>query len=589
MAKSGLKIGTGGIYLVALLAVFSAYSAVLTSELPRVYTITDLFGPLTQLSAALTAVALAAAVSYSAVTLARIKASTALLVLAYIIAVFSKFLVPIYLDTNYITNFNDAQGHMIRGIYVTLTGHSNPLVDGYFDLQPGFFWWTAIFIDVLWGPQTSVVAPPFQTLITFFPLFAMVITTPILYVFFRRLGFDTKISWALMTLTIVLWYDRAHYSAQVYTYALYWLSLAIILMVLHGERKAAWAFGPIGVSVIFLHEGTTLFIILALLGATLYAIWNREAYRRATFSLPAMLTFLTVSWLLRLKYNTIWTFSNFVSVFNTTLYVYILQRLGIHVFIAALGAVSALLVFLFISRRARSAINKRAVMINIAAILLALVVIVYFSNIIERDLVRAYLPWEHVVMAKSVYYGALILLTLFILGLHRRLRPFAPVTWVLLFASGAVAFALGGAGYAERLYQISLPLVAVALLTVAAKLPIRMSAVIIAIAAVPAFLFYFAGWNFQSVQYSEYYPLIFFVAYSPSTGPYSKLPVLPNFFLINNNINLGAYYNIAYGNYLEVMYYYKQSYIINKINTYLLTHGSLIYNSGSYKLVKPVG
>ncbi|MEL9989898.1 MAG: hypothetical protein QXP98_03955 [Thermoproteus sp.] len=135
--------------------------------------------------------------------------------------------------------------------------------------------------------------------------------------------------------------------------------------------------------------------------------------------------------------------------------------------------------------------------------------------------------------------------------------------------------------------RVSLINTAATLLIAAAKLPARILAVVVALAAIPAFLFYFAGWNVQSIQYSEYYPQTFLAAHGPSVGPYSRLPTAPNF-LINNNINPGMYYKITHVNNLIQIYYYTQSYIINKINTYLLPHESLIYNSGAFKLVKPV-
>jgi hypothetical protein len=75
---------------------------------------------------------------------------------------FILFIVVIYVgfelaDSSYITSFYDATTHFNRGLFVAVTGHSNPSVDLYFDVQPGFFWATAILSSVCGVSLTSFV------------------------------------------------------------------------------------------------------------------------------------------------------------------------------------------------------------------------------------------------------------------------------------------------------------------------------------------------------------------------------------------------------------------------------------------------
>ncbi|MDW8083050.1 MAG: hypothetical protein RMI56_04530 [Sulfolobales archaeon] len=83
--------------------------------------------------------------------------------IALALAFTAKFVLLQYFDLMHAENFYDAGGHMRRGFYVTITGRSDPEVDTYFDIQPAFFWWTAVFVNILFGPQSS------RTPMFFFP------------------------------------------------------------------------------------------------------------------------------------------------------------------------------------------------------------------------------------------------------------------------------------------------------------------------------------------------------------------------------------------------------------------------------------
>jgi hypothetical protein len=82
-----------------------------------------------------------------------------------LIGLISEYILPSVSDAYYNQDFYDAGGHMIRGAYVALTGHSNPQIDEYFDLQPGFFWVTGIFINVVYGSPDSPQDPIFSFLV----------------------------------------------------------------------------------------------------------------------------------------------------------------------------------------------------------------------------------------------------------------------------------------------------------------------------------------------------------------------------------------------------------------------------------------
>ena len=116
-------------------------------------------------------------------------------------------------------------------MFVTVTGSSDPDVDAYFDLQPGFFWFTAIVLNVLF--ESSVVKDPLDNPVTVFILKwfrvpGVLTYIAMFYLLFRE--YDLKNGAPLLGIFVAsaLDYGRTHYSAHSCREALYWLFLALL-------------------------------------------------------------------------------------------------------------------------------------------------------------------------------------------------------------------------------------------------------------------------------------------------------------------------------------------------------------------------
>jgi hypothetical protein len=87
------------------------------------------------------------------------KIDIAIVLIPVFLLIFIKLVFPDVAEASYVTNFSDSPGQLVRGLYVTATGHSNINVDGYFDMQPGFFWTTSIILNVANGVPSSLISP----------------------------------------------------------------------------------------------------------------------------------------------------------------------------------------------------------------------------------------------------------------------------------------------------------------------------------------------------------------------------------------------------------------------------------------------
>jgi len=410
---------------------------------------------------------------------------------------FIKYFLPQYFDSAYLENFYDAGGHMVRGRFVTLTGHSDVSVDAYFDLQPAFFWWTATFINIVYGTPSSPQDPVFIFLTKWFNVIILMLYLPILITFFKVAGLSLRESFLAYGIFLLISLSRFHYSAQDYSYSLYWLIMILILRAFKAGRLRfadALIYIPVILSIVFIHQGTTLFTLVsmsAVLLGTLIPLARLRVEVSANMSsfLFLLVTLLASSWLIYLSYLTVYTFGNFVETLRSVV----------------------------------MAIVERGV-----------------PSIAAGAVARPYEPWMRIVLVKALYMALLVsvsLSVLLIISLSSHeckicrtfVRIFLFVTSALTAVIGIIALAIGGAGYVERIPEALAPIVSLTFLrilnTSIKHLTLRiLSAAIAAILILLGSVLYFAGWNFQSIPYSEAAAGSFAVKYGPNLASiYSKL------------------------------------------------------------------
>jgi len=425
--------------------------------------------------------------------------------IAFVLAVFlAKYFLPQYFDSAYFENFYDAWGHMARGRYVTITGHSDVGVDAYFDVQPAFFWWTAAFVNIAYGVPSSPQDPVFMFLTKWFNVIVLTLYLPILVTFFKVAGLSLRASLLAYGIFLLISLSRFHYSAQTYSYSLYWLAMILILRTFRAGR-----FRPadllvcivVMLSIIFVHQGTTLFTLVSwgavLLGTLIpLARLRVEASANTRVFLFLLVASLASSWLIYLSYLTVYTFRNFVETLRSVV---------------------------------MAIVEKEA------------------QSIVVRAVARPYEPWKLIVSVKALYMILLVsvsLIALLVTSLSDReykerktaAKIFLFVTSALTSVVGIIALALGGAGYVERLPEAFAPIISFTFMNVLNTLTKRKtlkisSAAIATILILLGSVLYFAGWNFQSIPYSEAAAEGFAVKYGPSlAGIYSKLCIKPLYY-----------------------------------------------------------
>jgi len=501
----GKKLALRNILFILILLIFGSYAYALyaTSCSIEYYSYSMLLGPLSKNIYVFALYAIGILLAVSLIFLLRnteISNNTHLLLyIALALAVFfAKYFFPQYFDSAYFENFYDAGGHMARGEYVTLTGHSSVNVDAYFDLQPAFFWWTAAFINIVYGTPASPQDPIFMFLIKWFDVIILMLYLPIILAFFRIVGLSLKKSFLAYGVFLLISLSHFHYSAQVYSYALYWV---ILIITLRGFRKGKFSSADLLVgsvvmlSIVLVHQGTTLFTLASesaillgmLVSPTRLRIESTPNLRRVLFFFVA---FLLSSWLIYLSYLTIYTFGNFVQALKSVV----------------------------------MAVVERGL-----------------PSIVAEAIARPYEPWNQVVSIKALYMVLLasvavimLLIQIFSQNLYEIRRS---ITKVLLYASsamiavvGIIALALGGAGYVERIPEALGSIIALAILSLSplsksSYLKILISAFMITLTILGGIL-YFTGWNFQSITHSEASVGNFIDGYGSNiAGIYSKLCV----------------------------------------------------------------
>ncbi len=404
-----------------------------------------------------------------------------------ILLIFIKFIVADIMDRYYVTHFYDAPGHLVRGLYVTFSGHSNPRVDRYFDLQPAFFWVTAILLNVIGAIPKSYVDYISIFLVKWFHIIAIILYIPILYTLYKHLLKNNLLASIAMFLHFGIEFTRFHYAAQTWGNALYWLIILIILQLINSNNiKYLMLSLLVGISIVFVHQGVAIASILTLAAITLFAFLNSNtAEKRGRFVTisTVLLVIVFASWIARLMYMAIPTFHDFINRLQ-----YVIER-----------------------------VFKEG------------------TEVVPKGISRADTTWSFVVFLKSIYLGTLILLPLTLLSYSAFKRRKKKRKDMLLFTIhlfmtlgfGGIAVYLGGAGFIERLPRLILPIITYSVVkNVIFQLLTykRNNSSMIAISTILVLLvligtvFYMSGRNFQSVPYGAYYSKYFIVINDPQSS-----------------------------------------------------------------------
>jgi len=428
-------------------------------------------------------------------------------IIVIVLLITSLRILPDVADSYYDQNFYDAGGHMTRGAFVTLTGHSNPSIDSYFDLQPAFFWFTAIFINIIHGAPSSPSDPVFGFFVKWFHVIAILIYIPILFEFFKRNNLRFREAFLALFLFFTLSFVRFHYAAQTYANALFWFSLTLLFdIVMYREVKKFFMLMLIFTAIIFIHQGVTVFVIVTLISMIITMLLLKYT-KKHLLTVLVLFTYFFVSWFVYLLYISDFTLSNFTSVI-----------------------ISVIKRFLFEG----------------------------VSGIVSQGIYRPWKPWEEVVKFKAIYMGTLILSgTLLTVWMYKTTRNniYLFKISVILGVSilvGAVTVGLGGAGYTERVLELLLPLFSVAFVEAFkhfnnqkyGDILRRVFITLMFFFIVSAPFVYFSGRNFQSVLTSEGSAVTFLRAYTQSieglyltAGIYSAYsPLLANLTLIPDTL-----------------------------------------------------
>jgi len=409
------------------------------------------------------------------------KISPAILLIPLVLLIAVKYVAVELSDTYYVTSYGDARSHFKRGFYVSVTGHSEPYIDKYFDLQPAFFWVTGIILNVVVGTPTSLVDPPCITIVKWFHLFAIATYIPILYIFYKRsLGSPFLIAVALL-LQFSFDFSHFHYSAEQYGLPLYWLILFMLFSLVKKHNRACLTVILVaGFSLIFLHQGLVILTLLALLALVFYQapfkiLTGKGKFSRMEFFMP--LITLSVAWFSYLTFITIYTFKDFVTTF----------------------------------RKIVETIYAKGV------------------ELIPSGLVRADPIWEQVVFYKAIYMLVILLLGIILsfINAYRNRDEADKLAFSIMLLStavfGTLSIALGGVGYIERLPNLTLPITVYSLVKFISKLQSgrlnkgakMLTASLLVVLMLSGYIFYLSGRNFQSVTYGEYYSYTFLSNKSP--------------------------------------------------------------------------
>jgi hypothetical protein len=515
------------------------------------YSIEDLFGPLSKSSYIATSLILflVCALTYNYVEKDSDNPNYISL-LIIILVILNMFLAPDMADSYYDQNFYDAGGHMIRGAFVTLAGHSDPDIDGYFDLQPAFFWVTAIFINIVYGSPTSPSDPIFGFFVKWFNIIATMIYIPILYLSFKKYGLKKGEAYLTFFLFFSLNFGRFHYAAQTYGNALFWLLLALVPDIIgHYDIRKILTLLPALTSLVFIHEGLTVFAIVALASILIALILPRVS-RNSMQNVLLLLLYLLIIWFLFLLYVSKFTLPNFISTLISVVKVFLVE-----------GA----------------------------------------TGVVKKGVSRAWQPWANVVFFKAVFMGLIILMAAFSsLMLYLKLKDkIYKVRMFVIFGItgflGLIAAGLGGAGYIERIPLVLLPLIAITLVESMSRGRFSsnhkkvIATIALCLVIMEPFAF-FSGRNFQSIPTSEDKAGEFLIIHTQSIARFYPEIRIPSAFtplLTNSTPTHDTMYALYQHDFIQTLYYIIGN--ITTLNNYIYRLEStcnIIYSNPTAQLLR---
>ncbi len=461
------------------------------------YNINEFFGPLTKslivLITYFTTIVFVVVYVFMAKNLSLLET---IFIMSIIIVI--KFLLPISFDTYYVTNHHDAFYHVPKGAYVTLVGHSNSQIEPYFSTQPGVFWFTAIWVEILFGEQFRVYAYPFIFLMKWFSIIIVTVNIPLMMFLFKRVFKNNRRCTALaLIFAYLFFYHRFFYAAQVFAFIVYWFTLAVIIK-LFAERKISdfIIIVLVSFSMIFIHVGQTLTLLVTMVGALLSpTIMNLlikvrpssryafEHYSMTKTSLKPILllsTIITMAFIIRLLHLSGFSFKSLINLVIGALKEYLYEPL----------------------------------------------------SPIGSGIQRPYSLWSQIVMLKAVFFTSFIITAILLLTMltclhssNQSININTILLSMLLITSvimGGIYLGIWSSGGPERVYDSVVPLAVVSFIRFASYKEfavhrgknIKCSIVfvfILVLFSILGSLAYFSGWNFQSISYSdEFYIRAFF-------------------------------------------------------------------------------
>ena len=530
------------IIIMFVVTTYIIYAISLFSCCKGYYTYQDMFGPLSKDSSVMISLLLFLLVSYSImyylVTNLDVKKWLLFGVVLLALTISSIRLLPDIADMYYTQNFYDAGGHMVRGAFVTLTGHSDPSVDGYFDLQPGFFWFTAILIHIVYGNPVAYTDPVFGFFVKWFHVVAIMIYVPILFALNKSFTQDFRKTFVTLFLFFLFNLSRAHYAAQTYADALFWFAIMLLFVtIIKEDKKRLIMLFIVLAAIVFVHQGVTMFTLVTLLSAifvTSFLIRVQQVSR----VLALLVLYLISIWLTYLLYISNFTLMNFLHTLIRVIKKYLFEG-----------------------------------------------VIEVTSSAVRR----AWEPWENVVIFKVLYMAILIFGGLILTALQYWLTKNqiyllrAIIIFIVSAAMGSIAVALGGAGYIERIFEMLLPLLLLPFVEIQIESPknrhsntIRKSLVTITLFSLLLMspFVYFSGRNFQSITLSETHSTQFLREHTDTiAGVYLTITARSLY-----DLRLGNYTHIPHGLYI-LMLHHLYSYLY-----YSFGDLQLLYHYADYAL-----
>lgn len=524
------------------------------------YDASDMFGPLSVYPLALL-IELSLPVIFMVILLHNRKVSPLLFILPLLLFVGILYVGVELADASYVTSFYDAVGHFSRGLYVTVTGHSNPQIDSYFDTQPGFFYFTAIVSNVCGLNLTSWIDSALIFILKWTPIIVILASIPILYPFYKRLLSDHRLVSIALLLTFSLMVITFHYSAQSYGIILYWLILGIMFgLTNRRSSKSLILFFLIGLSLFCVHVGVTIMVLLSLIALVIYPmpfkVISRDSrfFRKEFLVLPVT---LGIAWISYLTYLTVNQFSS---------------------------------VLTSITKAVESFLYEG-------------------TSIVSSSVTRAYEPWTQVVTYKSIFIILLIAFGLIFsfINAYKKRDEVDKLSFSLLFVStlffGGAAVGLGGAGYIERLPSLMMPIIVYSILKYMSnlKLPDKfhfqvdkhktfstlLIVMLLSVTLLAGSAVHLSGRNIQSVTYGELYSRTFLINSDSQNiaGVYSGLKsvyvdVIIRADLANASTDSYTVVNIQRRVILEAYYYtYANMSFFNQTINSLYGEWSVVYSN----------